>query len=90
MFNWFKRPDYSNVVKFPEQIKVPAGPYIEQPISEEIQYSIGVTNESRIALKIGYSTLTMNRIGVEHLIQQLAVFRDQLDNEQNNKEEEDA
>ena len=90
MFDWFgKRPDYTNVVKFPEQIKVPT-PYIEQPTPEEIQYSIGVTNEGRISLKLGYSTLTMNRTGVEHLIQQLAVFRDQLDNEQNNKEDQDA
>lgn len=58
-------------------------PYIEVPTAEEIQYSIGVTNESRIALKIGYSTLTMNRKGVEDLIQQLAVFRDQLPEKQN-------
>ena len=83
MFDWFGRREYS-------QVQPPTTPYIELPKAEEIQYSIGVTSEGRISLKIGYSTLTMNRTGVEHLIQQLAVFRDQLDNEQINKEEEDA
>ena len=82
MFDWFKRPDYSNVIKFPEQGKVPMT-YIEPPKAEEIQYSIGITNEDRIALKIGYSTLTMNKMGCENLIEQLDVFVKQL------KEKED-
>ena len=78
MFDWFgRKPDYANVVKFPEQVKVPT-PYSEPPKQEETYYSIGVTSENRIIFKTGYSTLTMNRKGVENLIQQLAVFRDQL------------
>jgi hypothetical protein len=88
IFDWFKKPDYSNVVKFPE--RTPAVPYVEPPKQEETYYSIGVTSENRITLKTGYSTLTMNRKGVENLIQQLAVFRDQLDEEHNNKEEDNA
>jgi hypothetical protein len=78
MFEWFKRPNYSNVVKFPEQIKPPANPYIEQPTPEEVHYSIGITSEDRIALKIGYTTLTMNKVGCEDLIEQLEVFVKQL------------
>jgi hypothetical protein len=31
-----------------------------------------------MTFKIGYSTLTMNRQGVEHLIEQLEVFLNQL------------
>jgi hypothetical protein len=90
MFDWFgRKPDYTNVVKFPEQIKVPT-PYIDPPKTEETYYSIGVTSENRITLKTGYSTLTMNRKGVENLIQQLAVFRDQLEEEHNNEEEDNA
>ena len=81
MFDWFKKSDYSNVVKFPEPKSMPSVPYIEQAAPEEVHYTIGTTNENRIALKIGYTTLTMNRKGVEHLIQQLSVFRDQLDEE---------
>ena len=77
MFNWFKKPNYSNVVKFPEQIKVPT-PYIEQPKSEEIHYTIGITTEDRIAFKVGYSTLTMSKLGCEDLIEQLEVFVKQL------------
>ena len=80
MFEWFKKPDYKNVVPmFPDQV-----PYIEQPTPEEIQYSIGITNEDRIALKLGYSTLTMNVIGCEHLIEQLEVFVKQLKQKEDN------
>jgi hypothetical protein len=78
MFDWFgRKSDYSNVVKFPEQIKSTT-PYIEQPQPEELHYTIGVTSEDRIALKIGYSTLTMSKTGCEDLIEQLEVFVKQL------------
>jgi hypothetical protein len=78
MFDWFKRPDYSNVIKFPEPKVVPPVPYIEQPKPEEMHYSIGITSEDRVALRIGYSTLTMNITGCEDLIEQLEVFVKQL------------
>ena len=82
MFDWFgRKSDYTNVVKFPEQIKDPV-PYIEPPKKEQEYYSIGVTSENRITFKTGISTLTMSRKGVENLIQQLAVFRDQIEEEQ--------
>ena len=78
MFDWFKRPDYSNVIKFPETKAGPSVPYIEQPKPEEIHYSIGITSEDRIALRIGYTTLTMNKTGCEDLIEQLELFVKQL------------
>jgi hypothetical protein len=84
MFEWFKKPGYTNVVKFPEQAKIPT-PFIELPKQEKessVHYTLGHTDDNRIAFRIGYSTLTMNRVGVEHLIQQLQVFRDQLHEEQ--------
>jgi hypothetical protein len=78
MFDWFgRKSDYTNVVKFPEQVKNPV-PYIEAPKAEEVHYSIGITSEDRIALRIGYSTLTMNKEGCENLIEQLEVFVKQL------------
>ena len=80
MFDWFKKPDYSNVVKFPEQVKVPET-YVEPPKKEQEYYSIGITSENRITFKTGISTLTMSRKGVENLIQQLAVFRDQIEDD---------
>ena len=79
MFDWFKRPDYSNVVK-PVPYIAPLSPSLEEA------YSIGTTVEgTHMTLKMGYSTLTMTKAGVENLIQQLQVFRDQLTDE---KEEE--
>jgi hypothetical protein len=85
MFDWFKKPNYDNVVKFPVPIQAPINPYIEQPKAEEVHYSIGITSEDRIALKIGYTTLTMNKVGCEDLIEQLEVFVKQL-----KQKEEDA
>ena len=77
MFDWFKKADYSNVVKFP----APA-PYIVPPEPPEeptkVFYRIGVTDNNRLAFQVGYSELTMTRKGVQNLIEQLQVFRDQL------------
>jgi hypothetical protein len=78
MFDWFKKSDHSNVIKFPEPKSMPSVPYVEQPTPEEIHYTIGITSEDRIALKIGYSTLTMNKEGCENLMEQLEVFVKQL------------
>ena len=72
--NFFNKSEY----KLPEPV-----PYIKPPAQEETYYSIGITSENRITLKMGYTTLTMNHKGVENLIQQLAVFRDQLPEEEN-------
>ena len=73
MFDWFGSRDY----KMPKTTV----PYIETPTAEEVQYSIGTTSENRIALRIGYTTLTMNRKGCNDLIEQLEVFMKQLPNE---------
>ena len=77
MFDWLKKTEYGNVLKFPEPIKVPT-PHIEQPTPEELHYTIGITTEDRIAFKVGYSTLTMSKTGCEDLIEQLEVFVKQL------------
>ena len=82
MFDWFKKRDYSNVIKFPE-VKTP---YIE-PLKEKdpaIHYTIGHTNDNRIAFRIGYSTLTMNYVGVQQLIDQLELYQSQLTQEEDN------
>ena len=75
MFDWFKKPGYSNVLPFPE---VPKTPYVTPPEKEQEYYSIGVTSENRVTFKTGISTLTMNREGCKNLIEQLTVFMDQL------------
>ena len=82
MFNWFKRPDYSNVVKFPEKV---SSPYVEPPKREveyEAMYTIGATAEgTHMTFKMGYSTLTMTKQGCQQLIDQLEVFKNQLSDE---------
>jgi hypothetical protein len=82
MFDWFKKPDYSNMVKFPEARVIPIVPPKESNAPETI-YSIGATTElTHMTLRVGHSTLTMNKIGVQNLIDQLAVFRDKLEEEE--------
>ena len=82
MFDWFKKRDYSNVIKFPE-VKTP---YVEPPKQENTSktyYTFGLTDDNRMAFQMGYTTLTMNREGVQTLIDQLEFFKNQL------REEED-
>ena len=82
MFDWFKKPDYTNVVKFPEPKAVP---YIEpaEPKKEsKTYYTFGLTDDNRMAFQMGYTTLTMNREGVQTLIDQLEFFKNQLDKDE--------
>ena len=79
MFDLFKKRDYSNVLKFPEPKAVP---YIE-PLPEPEKppttyYRLGITNNSRVSFQMGYSEITMNADGVDNMIRQLQVFRDQV------------
>jgi hypothetical protein len=81
MFDWFKRPDYSNVVKFPEQVKVPNNPYIAPPAPEKdpvVYYTIGHTDNNRVSLRMGYTSLNMTHQGVQQLIDQLELYQSQL------------
>ena len=91
IIDWFKNkskvPD--NVVPFPEQRSaprlVPEVPYIEPPAPKKEPrtfYSFGLTDDNRITFQMGYSTLTMNREGVENLINQLEFFKNQLQDEE--------
>jgi len=83
MFDWFKKPDYANVVPiFPDQV-----PFIKEPIPEKdptTYYSIGHTDDNRVTLRMGYTTLTMNYDGVQNLIDQLALYQKQLKQEEDN------
>ena len=77
-----KKP--SNVVPFPKQEETEygggdGGGYIPEPKKPAVTYySLGMTSENRLELKMGYSTITMNADGVDNMIKQLQVFRDQL------------
>ena len=74
IFDWFRtRRDYEMPVVIPE---------VELPKKEQEQYSIGVTDDNRITLRIGYTTLTMNQQGAGNLIRQLELFASQLEEDE--------
>ena len=82
MFDWFKKNEYSNVIKFPEPVSVP---HIEPktPTTEpKTYYTFGLTNDNRVSFTMGYTTLTMNDVGIEQLIEQLEFYKNQLREEQ--------
>lgn len=87
MFDWFKKPNYSNVVKFPDTKTVPQMPYVEPPPAPEkpahTYYRLGLTDNNRVSLTMGYSEVTFSAAGVDNLIAQLEVFRNQLSSEEN-------
>jgi hypothetical protein len=85
MFDLFKKNKMpKNVVPFPAPKAVP---YIEPPKAPEkdsvTYYSIGHTDDNRISLRMGYTTLTMNYAGVQNLIDQLELYQSQLKGEEN-------
>jgi hypothetical protein len=87
MFDWFKKADYSNVVKFPESKVIPPMPYVEPtelktPEKDPVTfYSIGPTDNNRVNLKMGYSSITMNKAGVQSMINMLTTAMNQLTDE---------
>jgi hypothetical protein len=82
MFDFFKKRDYSNVVKFPEPKAVP---YIEPPKEKEkpahTYYRLGLTDNNRVSFAMGYSEITMNAAGVDAMIKLLETYRDMLNEE---------
>ena len=71
MFDWFRtRRDY-------EMLNIPVMPKVEPPKKEQEHYSIGITDDNRITLRVGYTTLTMNQEGVLNLIEALELFAKQ-------------
>ncbi len=85
MFNWFKGSkgaDTTNVVDFPAPKLVPPIPEIKPPEEPaKIFYRIGATDQNRVAFSMGYSEITMNKKGVQQMIDQLTVFMNQIEDE---------
>jgi hypothetical protein len=84
MFDWFKKPNYSNVVQFPKS-EAPIFPD-QVPYEDEkpavTYYRLGMTSNGRVSLAMGYSEITMNHQGVQQMIDQLAFFQSQLNEDQ--------
>jgi hypothetical protein len=82
MFDMFKKKP-SNVVPFPKQEETEYGGgdggYIPEPKKPAVTYySLGMTSENRLELKIGHSAITMNHDGLRNFMDQLEVFSKQL------------
>ena len=68
--------DMKKVIPFPELKAVP------EPVKPAtVFYRIGTTDQNRVSFQMGYSEITMDKKGVDNMIRQLAVFRDQLTDE---------
>jgi hypothetical protein len=86
MFDWFKKRDYNNVVPmFPDQVPFDDSPKEEKPAVT--YYRLGITDNRRVSLQMGYSEITMNVGGINNMIKQLEVFRDQIAEYESNEEE---
>lgn len=86
MFNWFGKNSNettSNVYNLPALKSVPE---VELPKKEEpakIYYRLGLTDNNRVALSMGYTEITMNYAGCQQMIDQLTFFQSQLYDEDN-------
>jgi hypothetical protein len=77
---WLGKKDKDgNVVKFPELKSVPE---VQPPAPKEepvtTYYRLGITSNGRVSFQMGYSEITMNAGGINNMIAQLELFRDQI------------
>jgi hypothetical protein len=84
MFDWMKKNKMpANVVPFPApKVVAPVEPPAPKEKDPAIHYTIGHTDDNRVAFKLGYSTLMMNYYGVQTLIDQLELYQEQLHKEE--------
>jgi hypothetical protein len=80
MLDLFKKNKMpKNVVPFPAPKAVaPVEPPAPKEKDPTTYYSIGHTDDNRVTLRMGYTTLTMNYVGVQNLIDQLELCQSQL------------
>jgi hypothetical protein len=76
--------DMSKIIPFPEIVKSPTVPEEDPPKEKPATtyYRLGITDTNRISFNMGYSEITLNKMGVDNMIRQLEVFRDQLEDEE--------
>ena len=69
--------DMNKVQPFPDLKVAPVQPK-EEPVGKTV-YSVGLTDNNRVSLHIGYGSIIMNATGVQQLIDQLALFKSQIE-----------
>lgn len=80
MFDFFKfkknvEEAKDNVYKLPKLVEPPPEKK-EEPA--KIFYRLGLTDNNRVAFSMGYSEITMNKVGCQQMIDQIGFFMDQL------------
>jgi hypothetical protein len=85
MFDLFKKNKMpKNVVPFPAPKAVaPVEPPAPKEKDPTTYYSIGHTDDNRVTMRMGHTTLTMNSVGVQNLIDQLELYQSQLHGDTN-------
>jgi len=81
MFDWMKMKKDEKVIPFPEPKSVP---YIAPPEPKKepkTYYTFGITDDNRVTFTIGYTTLTMTKLGVQNLIEELEFFKGRVSDE---------
>jgi hypothetical protein len=80
MFNWFNKNKLpANVVPFPGPKPVaPAEPPKAPERDINTYYAIGHTDDNRVSIRVGYTTIAMNSVGVQNFIDQLELYKSQL------------
>lgn len=86
MFDWFKtkskdaysEDEKSNVYNLPPPKVVPDPPKEEEKPATTY-YRLGITSNGRVSFQMGYSEITMNAAGIDNMIAQLELFRDQIE-----------
>ena len=79
--------DMNKVLPFPELKTVPKAELPKEELSPKIFYRIGVTDKNRVSFQMGYSEITMTKLGVRNLIDQLELFQGQLRDETEDDDE---
>lgn len=76
MFDWFNEKKYPKAADAPEYKETVKEKAPKEPKAQTM-YSIGLTDNNRVSLKMGYTEITMNPQGVQNLIDQLELFKKQ-------------
>lgn len=67
------------MVPFPEYPKVvPPSDLPKEEKPAVTYYRLGLTDNNRVSFQMGYSEITMNAQGIDNMIEQLELFRNQL------------
>jgi hypothetical protein len=73
--------DINKVLPFPELKVAPSAPPKEEPMGKTC-YSLGLTDNNRVSLHVGYGSVTMNAVGVQNLIDHLELLKSQIEDQE--------